>query len=87
MLQAGSEKGNREVRFRVEEQQRRRGSRVLLGHYATSSSKAFLVLSSLPGVQSVLPRSKVYSRGAQLPDRSRPFNEHFVAAYIKLCLL
>ena len=54
-------------------QERRRGSRVLLGHYATSS-KAFLVLSSL--------QSKVYSRGAQLSARSRPFNEHF-----KLCLL
>ena len=60
------------ARSRVE-QQRRRGSRVLLGHYATNS-KAFLVLSSL--------QSKVYSRGAQLSARSRPFNEHF-----KLCLL
>ena len=65
------------ARSRVE-QQRRRGSRVLLGHYATNS-KAFLVLSSLP--------SKVYSSGAQLSACSRPFNEHFVAAYIKLCLL
>ena len=48
-----------------------------MGHYATNS-KAFLVLSLTTVYRS--------SAAQLLSARSRPFNEHLVAAYIKLCL-